>query len=321
MLSRRSVEGWGKPVSTASVVGPSTVDMDGPGIKVPRLVPGKRPPPLLIFPSTGAPCDRGVGHLPRRAGRVGSASGGAMSSTSTVIDPQALGHTLRLFDETRRVLPQGLLAGLTREVVARLAESAAARLEAARPRIGPDEVAAFCDLLLRPDQGQAALAFLAARRAEGTTPTEVYLGYIAAAARLLGTRWESDQLTPLQVTIGAGTLYALMRALRGAMVADRAPEPRRAALFATAPGERHGIGITVAADLFRQAGWEIDPQLGFDLEGLLDHAGQSQPEVIGLSLSTRARLPELVRAVLGLRLAVPGAMIGVAPGGNLGGRV
>ncbi len=240
-----------------------------------------------------------------------------MNNLAASIDPRVLEHTARLVKEKRNVLPQEVLEGFARQVVSRLAETIVARTASGCVQISPERVAAFCDLLLLPDQHRQALAFITARRDEGATIEDVYLGYIGAAARLLGERWEEDELTWLEVSIGAGALYTLMRALRGPLIARQQPDARRAALFAPVPGEQHGVGVTVAADLFREAGWDIDLQLGLDQSGLLDHAARTLPKVIGLSLSTRERLPGLVEAVVGLRLTVPEAIIGVAPRGDL----
>lgn len=240
-----------------------------------------------------------------------------MDNPAASIDSQVFAHTARLFEEKRRVLPPEVLEGFARQVVSRVAETATARVPANSAGIGPERVAAFCDLLLKSDQSRQALAFITARRDEGATKEDVYLGYIGAAARLLGKRWEEGELTPFQVTIGAGTLYALMRALRGSLIVNQPFDPSRAALFATVPGEQHGVGVTVAADMFREAGWEVDLQLGLDQPRLLDHVTRTLPRVIGLSLSTPERVPELVQAAVGLRLIVPEAIIGVAHGGDL----
>ena len=240
-----------------------------------------------------------------------------MKDQAASIDPQVFARTARLFEEQRRVLPPTVLEGFARQVVSRVAEAATARTAADRSRISPEQVALFCDLLLVPDQPQVALDFITARRAEGATTEDVYLGYVGSAACLLGERWEEDLLTPLQVTIGAGTLYALMRAMRTSTLVNHAPDHRRAALFATVPGEKHGIGITVAADMFRMAGWDIDLQIGMDHAQLIDRARQTQPTIIGLSLSTGERLAEMLKAILTLRLLLPAARIGVAPGGDL----
>jgi methanogenic corrinoid protein MtbC1 len=235
------------------------------------------------------------------------------------IDPQVFARTAGLFAQKRRMLAPDVVEGFAREIVARVAEVVTARGRFDGSRIDPDSVVAFCDLLLDPDQPRRALAFIAARRAEGMTMPEVYLGYIGGAARLLGERWERDEFTPLDVTIGAGTLYALMRALHATAEIRPSLDHRRAALFATVPGEHHGIGITAAAHIFREAGWDIDLQLGLDQAALVERAARTRPTIIGLSLSTRDRLPALAKAVVALRIQVPGAMIGVAPGGDLTG--
>jgi methanogenic corrinoid protein MtbC1 len=100
-------------------------------------------------------------------------------------------------------------------------------------------------------------------------------------------------------------------------VQHRALDNRRYALFATVPGEDHGIGITVAADMFRDVGWEIDLQTGTDHEALLVHVENTQPLFIGLSLSSEQRLDALVRLVVGMRIIMPKAIIGVAPASNV----
>jgi methylmalonyl-CoA mutase cobalamin-binding subunit len=85
------------------------------------------------------------------------------------------------------------------------------------------------------------------------------------------------------------------------------------ALPAETSGEEHGIGITVAADLFREAGWEIDLWTGADHDGLVAHVEDTRPHIIGLSLSTEQRLDALVRLVVAIRITTPYAIIGVAP--------
>jgi MerR family transcriptional regulator, light-induced transcriptional regulator len=240
-----------------------------------------------------------------------------MTDQVAAFDPQVFVQTSRLFAEKRRVLPTEVVESFAKEIVARVADAVASRVRSDTVSIPPERVAAFCDLLLEPDQPRVALEFITARRAEGATLQQVYLGYIGSAARLLGERWNTDQMSPLEVTLGAGTLYALMRALRASSFVTRPYDHRRVALFATVPGEEHGVGITVAADLFRDAGWDIDLQLGRDHDRLVQRVADTQPAIIGLSLSTSERLPELARAAVALRLIVPDATIGVAPGGDL----
>jgi MerR family transcriptional regulator, light-induced transcriptional regulator len=240
-----------------------------------------------------------------------------MDRRDTKFDKDLFAHVSKLFAQKGQVLPSDTLEQFARDVVARVSERVVRHPAGDASSIPAHDVAAFCDLLQMPDQPRVALDFIAARRAEGASLEDVYLEYIGGAARLLGERWEDDRMTPLQVTVCAGTLYALMRALRATELADHRFDSRRMALLATVPGERHGVGITVAADMFRKAGWDIDLQIGLDHHRLLDRVQKTQPGIIGLSLSSSDRLPDLLKTIVALRLASNHAFIGVAPGGDL----
>lgn len=236
-----------------------------------------------------------------------------MAPPLSAVDVETFARTALRFAAKRRALPPEAAETLSGDIVRRLSAAAANRADP----VPDDSLDAFCAALVQPGP-DAAMAFLRARQAEGATHPELYLGYIAAAARALGARWDDNRLSLTEVTIGTGHLYALMRALRTeARPARPAPTGRRQALFATVPGEDHSIGITIAADLFREAGWDIDLQLATDHDGLVARAERLHPCVIGLSLSAEARLLALARLVVALRLALPGAVIGVAPAAAL----
>jgi methanogenic corrinoid protein MtbC1 len=242
-----------------------------------------------------------------------------MGRQAVGFDPEAFSRTASLFETKRRGFPPEAIETLADDIVRGLA-----RMQVNQPRfdaasISEESLAAFCDALVMPDT-RAALDFIEARRAEGVTRQDVYLGYIAAAARRLGEGWESDRLSFVDVAYGTGHLYALMRALRAERPSGSASmDARKQALFATVPGEDHGIGITLAADLFRDEGWEIDLKIDTDHDALLAHVEATRPHIVGLSLSTDRRLDALVRLVVGLRIRLPEAIIGVAPAGDLKG--
>ena len=247
-----------------------------------------------------------------------------MAQNNTAIDVEIFARTALRFAAKRRALAPDAVATLTEDLVQGLARltrpvgggAQAPKVGANDPGIPQDSLAQFCAALVQPHP-EAALDFVQSRRAEGMTRHEVYLGYIAAAARQLGEGWDQNRFSLTEVTIGSGHLYALMRALRAEAQARPAYDARKCALFAVVPGEDHGIGITVAADLFREAGWEIDLQLATDHAGLLARAERTLPPVVGLSLSSAVRVPALARLVLALRLALPHAVIGVAPAAGL----
>lgn len=242
-----------------------------------------------------------------------------MGRQAVAFDPEAFVRTAALFETKRGRFPPGSIETLAGDIVRSLARTRPGQPRFEVETIDEDSLAAFCDALVMPDAG-AALAFIESRRAEGFTRQDVYLGYIAAAARRLGEGWDEDRLSFVEVTYGTGHLYALLRALRAGRPAASAPvDARKCALFATVPGEDHAIGITVAADLFRDEGWEIDLRTDTDHDALLAHVEATHPQIVGLSLSSDRRLDALVRLVVGLRIHLPQAIIGVAPGGDLEG--
>jgi methanogenic corrinoid protein MtbC1 len=233
-----------------------------------------------------------------------------------MFDAEIFSRTASLFATKRDAFAPDAVEGLASDIVRRLAAQHRDPSFPA-PEISDDSIDAFCETLIRPSPA-AALQFIEDRRIEGVTRQDVYLGYIVAAARSLGRGWDENRFSLLDVTYGTGHLYALMRALRAETSwAHPAFDDRRCALFATVPGEDHGIGITVAADLFREAGWEIDLRTGTDHDRLVTHVEDTQPPVVGLSLSTEHRLDALVRLVVAMRIAVPSAIIGVAPAASV----
>lgn len=236
-----------------------------------------------------------------------------MKRELALLDTEVFTRTASIFSTKRATLAPDAVEAVASEIVRRLARSPTRVPNFNSAPISDESVALFCDALIRPEP-DTALRFIEDRRSEGISLPNVYLGYISGGARCLGERWERDELTFLQVTCGTGHLYALMRALRSEIsFSYRKFDSRRVALFATVPGEDHGIGITVAADLFREAGWEIDLETGTDHDELMAHVEHTQPHIIGLSLSTEQRLDALVRLVVATRLVVPDAIIGVAP--------
>lgn len=240
-----------------------------------------------------------------------------MGKQDVLLDAEVFLRTAARFASKRGKLDRSAVEVLASDIVASLARAAARGSSFEDPVIDDASLSAFCEALVQPVP-DAALAFIAERRSAGLTRQGVYLGYIGAAARRLGEGWDTGRLSFAQVTIGTGHLYALMRGLRAEGPAvGAAYDARRHALFATVPGETHGIGITVAADLFAEAGWEIDLQIGKDHDTLLARVESSQPQIVGLSLSTDRRLDDLVRLVVALRMVVPQAIVGVAPGNAL----
>jgi len=173
----------------------------------------------------------------------------------------------------------------------------------------------FCDLLVAP--GPCRLSdILDEMCATGVSVDVLYEDYIAGAARELGRRWVDDRLTFIDVSLGVGRLHALVRDL-GAAFFPGEPMPMAGcrALMAPVPGESHVLGITMAADHFRRAGWTVDLMTEPTVADLMARARASEPAVIGLSAGFRQMVEPLGDLVASLRAARPDALICV--GGHI----
>ena len=237
------------------------------------------------------------------------------------IDVDLYAHASGLFDASRNNLTPDAVERLAREVLERLAANrrdgpADRGRMAGRP--DPALVSAFCDTLLLAD-GNAPLRFVQHALVDVAPDRESFLDYVAAASRELGERWNTDAVTFVEVTSSVGKLYTLVRATAPRVRGDkRSEDPRKTALFASVPGDRHTLGVSLAAELFRDSGWDIDLQVDRSHEDLLARAERMQPAVVGLSLSGSGRLDALARLVVAMRLVLPRAVIAVAGSGDMG---
>ncbi|MCU0905979.1 MAG: cobalamin-dependent protein [Rhodobacteraceae bacterium] len=236
-----------------------------------------------------------------------------MAKTDRKLDPDVIARTASVFATKARLLDHAALEMLAGDVLHHVAVRAQSQRQAEAGGVSQTQLSLFCDCLMGPDPARA-MRFLEERQAEGTSHDTLCLEYLGAAAIWLGRQWDDSRLSFLDVTVAVGHLYALTRALRVPMAeAGQGGDRRRRALFATVPGEAHGLGITLAADMFRSAGWEIELRTGTDHDALVDDALRLQPPVIGLSLSAQNPLAALARLVVAQRLVAPAAIIAVAP--------
>jgi len=211
-------------------------------------------------------------------------------------------------------LPQQAVSELAREVVRRLAfrmPNSVSRNDLPTE----DEIAELCDALLSP-QDRAADDFILNVRRNSADIEVVYLSYVAGAARRLGQLWDEDQISFMDVTLGCGTLYRIIRGLRHviapSIIKDRDEYP---AMFALVPGETHTLGIEIATDIFRREGWDVDMMVGLDHDHLIEQSDRRTYRAIVLVANSDSMIEPLTRLVLALRISHPMSHIVVA--GNI----
>lgn len=220
------------------------------------------------------------------------------------IDVVAYREAEQAFRLANEKFAPGLLQDLAKEVVRRLAFRMP-KMENAHCKPAQQEIEAFCDALLSPDETSSDRIILNAR-ADGVPLEVVYLSYIAGASRRLGKLWEDDVLSFVDVSLGTARLYRIIRGLRHSI----APiilegRSRRPALFALAPGESHTLGIEIAADLFRRDGGDVDVCLGNSHDEILALADTRQYSVIVLAAHSDRSVSALLQLAVALRITQP----------------
>ena len=243
------------------------------------------------------------------------AGGTAMKSDdASLIDVGVFARAKEIFTAPSDRLPAEAVQALASEVIARLScRGEAAKSEGAATEVAIDRrmdlgIDRLCRALLAVDDREATDLVMEAH-SQGASVEMLYLGYLAEAARRLGQWWQDDRVGSVEVVIGAGRIYAIMRGLRRLFGPGRARDARFRAVFASVPGETHMLGVAMAADLLTMHGWEIDLRAGLDHDALVAEVGAAAYPIIGLSASSTRMLFPLARLIVALRLSNPGAWI------------
>ena len=204
----------------------------------------------------------------------------------------------------KRILPPETVQVLADEVVVRLAS----RLRENQPRLDVS-TEAICDALLSADAGSAQKIIDQERR-DGVPVDVVYLHTLSEAAKHLGELWTRDEVSFLSMTVALGRIFEIMRGLRQETpVPSFDPRRSKRAFFASVPDEIHTLGVTVAASVMRNNGWDIELRTGLAHDALVEVIASDTHDIIGLSAGRHESVVALVRLVVALRIVKPGAKI------------
>jgi methanogenic corrinoid protein MtbC1 len=207
-----------------------------------------------------------------------------------------------------QIVPRIVLA-LRRAPAPQIAETAEQRL--------PTAVEQFASLTLGNDDG-AAFAYVDEVLARGGTVESVFLDLLAPAARQLGTLWESDAADFANVTLAVGRLQLIMRRL-GDRFADEtnAIHAGESVLLTIVPGEQHSFGLSMVAEFFRRAGWNLCTGPFSSHQELTSLVQSHWFDIVGFSVSSDRRLDELKKDIHDIRRHSRNRQVGIILGGPM----
>lgn len=205
------------------------------------------------------------------------------------------------------------------DIIPRLVRShrVAPEVAPAPPPLTLDEadVGRFVQLVLAPsDAGWTESVGLL--RARGVSVEALYLHLLGPAARELGRLWEEDIVMFSDVTVAVGRLHRIMRGLSPAFGSEvHMPADGRRALLLPAPGEQHTFGLSMVAEFFRRAGWDVVCDIDSRSADPVALVRSEWFDVIGISVGVAARLDWLKSGIAAVRHASRNRAIGVMVGG------
>lgn len=181
--------------------------------------------------------------------------------------------------------------------------------------IARSEVERFTESLVRGDE-PVLMATLAALRDRGLSVESLLTDLLAPAARHLGHMWCEDLCYFTDVTIGLGRLQRMMRELSPAFGTEVAHPPNgRRVLLVRAPGEQHSFGLSMVAEFFRRAGWEVVSAGEGEGTDAVTAVRREWFDVVGFSAGSETRLDWLPACISAVRRSSCHREIAVLVGG------
>jgi MerR family transcriptional regulator, light-induced transcriptional regulator len=188
--------------------------------------------------------------------------------------------------------------------------------EPAKPE-SSNAIVRFAALVLG-DKDAPALAFVQEMLAQGTSVESVFLDLLAPTAQHLGELWESDATDFANVTLGVGRLQLIMRQF-GDMFSQQqiSSDGGESALLTTIPGEQHSFGLSMVAEFFRRAGWNLCTGPFSSHQELTSLVHNHWFDIVGFSVSSDRRLEELKQDICDIRRGSRNKNVGIMLGGPM----
>ena len=178
-------------------------------------------------------------------------------------------------------------------------------------------VADFTETLLSGDDS-APGAFVRSLLKQGVAPGTLLEDVFTQAARELGQRWVSDDCSFYEVTIAAGHIQRLVRAISPLFLANGAIHGSMGRMLLTcAPGEQHSLGTMVIAEYFIRDGWDVHLMTIYGADILLDMVRKADYHCLGVSVSCDQHVAGLRKDIRRVRQVSRNPDIKVLVGGQL----
>lgn len=175
----------------------------------------------------------------------------------------------------------------------------------------------FTTLALGNHDGEA-LEYIENLIDRGASVESVFVDLLAPAARHLGELWESDATDFANVSLAMSRLQRILRVLGERFFSEKNQGVGgQSALLTTIPGEQHSFGLSMVAEFFRRAGWNLCTGPFASHQELTSLVHNHWFDVVGFSVSSDRRLDELRRDIDQIRRDSRNKNVGIMLGGPM----
>lgn len=133
-------------------------------------------------------------------------------------------------------------------------------------------------------------------------------GLLAATARRLGEKWDSDEMSFAEVAAAITQIFRIHQTFRPRQRPLSRIKGWPLSIFATLPGQSHNLGLVMAAEAFRQARWQVEVLLDTPGKMIMEEVRRRRPDAVGLSISVHDKAHQieyLIRELNGLPTSFP----------------
>jgi MerR family transcriptional regulator, light-induced transcriptional regulator len=215
--------------------------------------------------------------------------------------------------------PVGVVRTIKTQIIPKIAlalRSMPTKASVSAEQSPPSAIEQFAALALGSDDG-AAFAHVEALMAQGRSVESIFLDLLAPTARQLGAQWEADVTDFANVTLGVSRLQRIMRRLGENFFGETRGSVSECVLLTTLPGEQHSFGLSMVAEFFRRAGWNLCTGPFSSHQELTALVHSHWFDVVGFSVSSGRRLEELKKDIHDIRRDSRNRQVGIMLGGPM----
>ncbi len=214
------------------------------------------------------------------------------------------------------VLAQTLIHQIIPRLVSAHTESPATDPAGDKAQLDGQDVLDFTMLVLQADDVRLQQE-VAAMLASGIAARTILLDLLVPVARHMGRLWEHDLCDFHDVTLAVGRLQRLLRMCGGPVPDLLADAPGGRILLGAPSGEQHTFGLSVVAEFFHQAGWDVATSYLANDRSPLSLVKEQWFDVVGLSLGGDTRMAEFSKLIVDIRRVSLNRHVSIIAGGPM----